>query len=103
MLFNLKTLASALLLSTAAFGAALGTVKHLERRAQPKGIDVASHQGDINWKTVAANGVSFAYIKATEGTGKGDGMLVVRNTDVSSQATRTLTSPLSIPVPPMPV
>ena len=31
------------------------------------GIDVARYQGDINWRTAGANGVSFAYIKATEG------------------------------------
>ncbi|CAO3568957.1 unnamed protein product [Mortierella alpina] len=37
--------------------------------AQPKGIDVSSHQPGINWATVKANGVEFAYIKATEGTG----------------------------------
>jgi len=98
-----QTLASALLLSTAVFGAALGTTEHLEKRAQPKGIDVAPHQGNVNWKTVVANGVPFAYVKATEGTGMGDGVPVVRNTEVSFQATRTLTSPPSIPVPPMPV
>ncbi|KAN0131599.1 glycoside hydrolase [Lactarius tabidus] len=37
-------------------------------RADPQGIDVSHYQGTINWDTVAANGVSFAYIKATEGT-----------------------------------
>jgi len=31
------------------------------------GIDVARYQGDIDWRTVKANGVSFAFIKATEG------------------------------------
>jgi len=54
--------------STAAFGAAVGSTEHLAKRAQPKGIDVSSHQGDVNWNTVTANGVSFAYLKATEGT-----------------------------------
>jgi len=38
------------------------------KMAQPKGIDVSNHQRNINWKTVIANGVSFVYIKATEGT-----------------------------------
>ncbi len=32
------------------------------------GIDVSSAQGHINWSTVASNGVSFAFVKATEGT-----------------------------------
>ena len=31
------------------------------------GIDVAHHQGDIDWARVAASGVRFAWIKATEG------------------------------------
>lgn len=33
------------------------------------GIDVSSHQGDIDWTAVAGEGYSFAYIKATEGSG----------------------------------
>jgi len=37
--------------------------------ASPLGIDVSSHQGNVNWKTVKANGGAFAFIKATEGTG----------------------------------
>jgi len=31
------------------------------------GIDVSDHQGAIDWPAVAAGGVRFAYIKATEG------------------------------------
>jgi lysozyme len=34
---------------------------------QIKGIDVSHHQGHIDWKKVAANGVMFAFIKASEG------------------------------------
>ncbi|KAK3805375.1 MAG: glycoside hydrolase family 25 protein, partial [Benniella sp.] len=34
----------------------------------PEGIDVSGYQGIINWNSVKANGVEFAYIKATEGT-----------------------------------
>ncbi|KAF8650927.1 hypothetical protein AX16_005025 [Volvariella volvacea WC 439] len=33
------------------------------------GIDVSSWQGNVNWNTVRSNGVQWAYIKATEGTG----------------------------------
>ncbi|KZW01519.1 hypothetical protein EXIGLDRAFT_666250 [Exidia glandulosa HHB12029] len=40
----------------------------VEKRAQPAGIDVSNFQPTINWATVKANGISFAYIKATEGT-----------------------------------
>ena len=32
-----------------------------------QGIDVSHHNGDIIWPTAAADGVDFAYIKATEG------------------------------------
>ena len=35
-------------------------------RAQPQGIDVASHQGNVNWAKVASSGIEFAYIKATQ-------------------------------------
>ena len=31
------------------------------------GVDVSNHQGAIDWPAVAADGISFAYIKATEG------------------------------------
>jgi lysozyme len=31
------------------------------------GVDVSSHQGDIDWMLLGASGVAFAYIKATEG------------------------------------
>ena len=80
MLSNLKALVSALLgLSAAIFGPA----GDLEMRAQPKGIDVSSHQGVVNWNAVVSNGISFAYIKATEGTGKYDGALVARSTHTS--------------------
>ena len=32
------------------------------------GQDVASYQGNVNWSAVKANGASFSYSKATEGT-----------------------------------
>jgi lysozyme len=32
------------------------------------GIDVSNHQGRIDWRQVAGDNISFAYIKATEGT-----------------------------------
>jgi lysozyme len=31
------------------------------------GVDVSSHQGHIDWRALAGSGISFAYIKATEG------------------------------------
>ncbi|TGK38121.1 glycoside hydrolase family 25 protein [Leptospira andrefontaineae] len=32
-----------------------------------RGIDVSNHQGNIDWKKVSENKISFVYIKATEG------------------------------------
>jgi GH25 family lysozyme M1 (1,4-beta-N-acetylmuramidase) len=32
------------------------------------GLDVSSHQGNVNWSAVKSNGAKFAYVKATEGT-----------------------------------
>jgi GH25 family lysozyme M1 (1,4-beta-N-acetylmuramidase) len=34
----------------------------------PAGIDVSHYQGSINWSSVKAAGIQFAYIKATEST-----------------------------------
>lgn len=40
-----------------------------ERRPKPqRGIDASHHQGAIDWALVAEDGISFAYLKATEGT-----------------------------------
>ncbi|WP_433266399.1 lysozyme [Actinosynnema sp. CS-041913] len=33
------------------------------------GMDVSSHQGDVDWAKSWADGARFAYVKATEGTG----------------------------------
>lgn len=45
-----------------------------ERATQPQGIDVSDFQPTVNWATVKANGLSFVFIKATEGTSK-----IIRN------------------------
>lgn len=31
------------------------------------GIDVSHHQGEVDWQAVAGDGITFAYLKATEG------------------------------------
>jgi len=91
----MKALASALFLSTSVLGLVVQTDGHFEISAQPKGIDVSGHQGNVNWGTVMNNGVSFAYIKATEGTSK----VVVRSKcgvlTFYFQPIRALTSPLN--------
>lgn len=33
-----------------------------------RGVDVSHHQGDINWKLLSQQDITFAYIKATEGS-----------------------------------
>ena len=38
-----------------------------ERNFPRQGIDVSHHQGVIDWRPLPAQGVDFAYIKATEG------------------------------------
>lgn len=37
-----------------------------------RGIDVSSYQGEINWRILASQGISFAFIKATEGSSHTD-------------------------------
>ena len=49
----------------------------LAKRANPYGIDVSGHQPSVNWNTVKANGIIFAYIKATEGTGRCRSLCVI--------------------------
>ncbi|KAH8103959.1 glycoside hydrolase family 25 protein [Cristinia sonorae] len=55
----------ALILAAASLVSASPT---LVKRAAPAGIDVSHFQGAVNFKTAKANGISFAFIKATEGT-----------------------------------
>ena len=38
------------------------------RVAQTEGVDVSSHQGNVNWSGLWSSGVKWAYVKATEGT-----------------------------------
>ena len=37
------------------------------RQGERYGVDVSHHQGSIDWARVAADDMSFAYVKATEG------------------------------------
>lgn len=41
--------------------------KPSEAKYPIRGIDVSHHQGDIDWGSVKASGIQFAYLKATEG------------------------------------
>src|SRR6202043_2855094 len=54
---------------TALLGAALLTAPtRTAASGVQQGIDVSEFQGSINWTTVASHGISFAYIRAGEGT-----------------------------------
>lgn len=55
-----KTFQCAAALASAAFAITAA-------QANPLGIDVSSYQGTINWTSVYASGVKFAFAKATEG------------------------------------
>lgn len=37
-----------------------------------RGVDVSSYQGQINWDILSKENISFAFIKATEGSGRQD-------------------------------
>jgi lysozyme len=37
------------------------------RAGEEHGIDVSAHQGAVDWRRVRADGIAFAYLKATEG------------------------------------
>ena len=45
-------------------------------RFPARGVDVSSYQGDIDWATLSKQGISFAFIKATEGSGHSDDYFV---------------------------
>jgi lysozyme len=60
----------ALVLLAAAAFALWGYAPHWhpsDRRYPVQGIDVSHHQGRIDWRALPAQGVDFAYIKASEG------------------------------------
>lgn len=45
----------------------LPTYRPALRAGESYGIDVSHHQGAIDWRRVAGDGIAFAYVKATEG------------------------------------
>ena len=42
--------------------------KQVEKEHTVRGVDVSSYQGDIDWEELSGNDISFAFIKATEGS-----------------------------------
>ena len=51
----------------------------------PKGIDVYGGSGTINWTSVKNSGVSFAFLKATEGIGFQDSSYNTNRTQAKAQ------------------
>ncbi|MCW5250551.1 lysozyme [Streptomyces sp. SHP 1-2] len=45
-----------------------GSGRAVNAAVQTEGVDVSSHQGDVDWPTLWSGGVKWAYAKATEGT-----------------------------------
>lgn len=52
-----------------AVGSTLGLPLPEAVAAHRNGIDVSNHQGNVNWSAVRSSGITFAFVKATEGTG----------------------------------
>jgi len=59
--------ALALLLGLTYYGV-LRPTRWIAERYPVHGVDVSSYQGDIDWPTLAAQDIAFAFIKATEGS-----------------------------------
>ena len=66
---SLVSLAALLLISIALIGNGFILLNHPSHTKYPvRGVDVSSHQGEIDWDTLSAQDISFAFIKATEGS-----------------------------------
>ena len=69
----LCTLTGGALTAATAAGALFFSTARVNTSKYPVfGIDVSNYQGDINWNELEAQNVSFAFIKATEGSGHTD-------------------------------
>lgn len=42
---------------------------HAAKQFPVHGVDVSEYQGQIDWEVLAAQDISFAFVKATEGSG----------------------------------
>ena len=57
---------------TVFFSAVFSTASPSKSKYPVFGVDVSNYQGDIDWQTIEKQGVKFAFIKATEGSGHVD-------------------------------
>lgn len=67
------TIAGALMTAAAVCASAVFATAQPSRIKYPVfGVDVSNYQGNINWERIEEQGVKFAFIKATEGSGHTD-------------------------------
>lgn len=74
----------ALIAASSAAALLFSTAKVNKAKYPVFGVDVSNYQGDINWQELEAQNVSFAFIKATEGSGHTD-EAVRRNLDRAAE------------------
>ena len=68
-LISFATLAVAAALIAALFYFGVFHINDPSRSVYPvRGVDVSRYQGEIDWKTLSSEDISFAFIKATEGS-----------------------------------
>ena len=79
---------SAHLLTLAVILASASASPTPEKRAAPQGVDISHYQGTVNFNTLKANGLSFVYIKATEGTSKSPSRLHMRRDEAHLEVTQ---------------
>ena len=63
------TMAAAAVLAPMYFRGALRLNNPSELEYPVRGVDVSAYQGEIDWPVLAGQGLDFAFIKATEGSG----------------------------------
>lgn len=66
-LFSLAALAGATALACCLYFGVIQFNYPSPERFPVRGVDVSHHQGEIDWPALAAQGIRFAYLKATEG------------------------------------
>lgn len=71
--FVLIPIAVALIIASIGWYLVLPQYRPALRSGEVYGIDVSEHQTPLDWKKVADDDISFAYIKATEGSSSQDG------------------------------
>jgi len=86
-------LLAALLLCVGAYAllrAGIVQLNHPSNTAYPvRGVDVSAYQGEIDWDVLSAQGIDFAYIKATEGSSFADPCFVQNRQRAAETPLRT--------------